>query len=494
MQLQGPSRNEDNFRAVREDAPQALVTGDPAEAVTVAYVHQNEVTYSWHHSMIEMVGWDLTNHGRIMAGGYIAMRYGSDGLPEARNQAIKHFLADKPADWLFWIDTDMGFAPDTIDRLLEAADPDERPMVGGLCFSLRETGPDSAGGWRTAPTPTIFDWAKVDEQMGFAVRWDYAADTLTQCAGTGSACLLIHRTVFERVEEKFGPVWYDRVPNTSTGQLVSEDLSFCLRAQSLGIPLFVHTGVQTTHMKPLWVGEEDYRRQRVFDAPPAEMLVPPAIAETAVLVPAMRYQNADRFMRSLRASTGIARAYAIAAPDELEAIDAWRQAGAEVLIGDGHRFAERMNHGYTETSEPWLFLVGDDVHFHPGWLDRAQAAAGDSFHVIGTNDLGNPRVMAGGHATHLLVRRSYVDEQGASWDGPKVVAHEGYRHWFVDDEIVTAAKQRNVWAMALESVVEHLHPLWGKGEPDEVYKIGEENAAADREIFDRRVKEHSGAS
>jgi glycosyltransferase involved in cell wall biosynthesis len=471
----------------------ALETGDPAQAVTVAYVHQNEVTYSWHHSMIEMVGWDLTNHGRIMAGGYIAMRCGSDGLVEARNQAVKHFLKDRTAEWLFWIDTDMGFEPDTIDRLIEAADPQERPMVGGLCFSLRETEPDAAGGWRTAPTPTIFDWAKVDDQMGFAVRWDYPADTLTQCAGTGSACLLIHRSVFEAVEQKYGPIWYDRVPNTSTGQLISEDLSFCLRAQSMGIPLFVHTGVRTTHMKPFWLAEDDYRRHRLFEVPAEAVTPPPATTETAVIVPAMRWKNAERFMRSLRASTGVAHAYAVAAPDETDAIDAWRQAGAEVLVADARTFAERINAGYRMTSEPWLFIVGDDVRFHSGWLDQAQARAGDEFHVVGTNDLGNPRVMAGGHATHLLVRRSYVDEQGGSWDGPKVVCHEGYRHWFVDDEIVTVAKQRGVWVMALGSVVEHLHPMFGKGEPDDIYKIGERQATQDRETFDRRLRENADA-
>jgi len=253
------------------DGPTALVTEDRGEAVTVAYVHSNEVTYSWHHSMVELVGWDLANHGRVMAGGYIAMRCGSDGLVQARNKAVRHFLEDKPADWLWWIDTDMGFAPDTIDRMLEAADADQRPIVGGLCFSMKETESDGMGGWRTQPMPTVFDWAKVGKQTGFAVRWDYPANSLTQCAGTGSACILIHRTVFERVADKYGPIWYDRAPNTSTGQLISEDLSFCLRAGALGIPLFVHTGISTTHQKPMWVSEEDYWRQRAVEPPPSSM-------------------------------------------------------------------------------------------------------------------------------------------------------------------------------------------------------------------------------
>jgi hypothetical protein len=110
--------------------------------------------------------------------------------------------------------------------------------------------------------------------------------------------------------------------------------------------------------------------------------------------------------------------------------------------------------------------------------------------VVGTNDLGNPRVTSGEHATHLLIRRSYVDEHGASWDGPKTVCHEGYRHWYVDDEIVTAAKQRGTWAMALGSVVEHLHPMWGKGEPDEVYLAGQASAKADAELFQARCRQN----
>jgi hypothetical protein len=150
-----------------------------------------------------------------------------------------------------------------------------------------------------------------------------------------------------------------------------------------------------------------------------------------------------------------------------------------------------MNHGYANTDEPWVFITGDDVTFHPGWLDHAQTVAGDELHVIGTNDLGNPRVTSGEHATHMLIRRSYVDEVGASWDGPKNVCHEGYRHWYVDDEIVAAAKQRGVWAMALGSVVEHFHPLFGKASMDEIYERGQSFAAQDRKLHEKRRAEHA---
>ena len=452
-------------------------------AVVVAYVHDKEVAYSWHRSFVEMIGHDMANHGRFIRGGYIAMHYGTDGLVAARNEAVRTFLDEAKADWLFWVDTDMGFEPDTIDRLLAAADPAERPIVGALAFSQREVGQDGMGGYHTKPTPTILDWVHSGDQAGFAARWDYPPDAVVQCAGTGSAVILIHRSVFERIAahpDMGGDNWYGRRPNPSTGQVFGEDLSFCLRAGALGIPVYVHTGVRTSHLKPQWVGEESYRAV----TPP-----PPATEPTAVIVPVMnRPQNAEPFMRSLRASTGLATVYAFVGPDDAATWQAWRDAGAVVVECEEVSFAEKVNLGYRSTSEPWLFIVGDDVKFHPGWLDHAQFAARTGAKVIGVNDLGNPRTLAGEHAAHLLISREYVDTVGASWDGPGNVCHEGFRHWYVDDEIVTAAKQRGVWRMAMGSIVEHMHPLFKKGADDPVYALGQSFAEADAEVFAKRLE------
>jgi GT2 family glycosyltransferase len=215
-----------------------------------------------------LVAYDLANAARVCRGGYIGINYGSGGLVEARNQAVREFLTDSRSEWLFWVDVDMGFAPDTVDRLLEAADPVARPIVGALCFSNRHEAQDGMGGFRSRAVPTIFDWAHIDEAQGFSPRWDYKPNTVTPCAGTGSAGILVHRSVFEQVEEKFGRVWYDRFPNTSTGQLMGEDLAFCMRAGALGIPVHVHTGVRMTHLKTVWLAEEDYWRQRAVEPPP----------------------------------------------------------------------------------------------------------------------------------------------------------------------------------------------------------------------------------
>ena len=457
------------------------MTSDAADLpkVAVGYVHgdANE-THSFLSSLELMRQLDAQAHQLLH--GRFELRCGLNGLIDARNEmAAKFLLTDN--DWLLIIDTDMGFQPDALYKLLAVADPDTRPIVGALAFIARQYEVDGYQGYRVRPMPTVMDW-RVDEKTGkkqFHSVPLYPVNQPVSVAATGSAFILIHRSAYERIAEKHGPTWYDRTPGTD-GKLLGEDVSFCVRAWDSGIPVFVHTGVRTTHYKHIWMGETDYWRW--FNPPPAA-------DEVAVIVPVMkRPGNAAPFMRSLRASTGLATVYAIADSDDTETIAAWENAGATVVIGDAVTFAKKVNLGYRKTGEPWLFLTGDDVKFHPGWLDHAQHVANilEAF-VVGTNDLGNPRVMAGEHATHLLVKRSYVDEVGASWDGPGVVAHEAYRHWFVDDELVTAAKQRGVWQMALGSIVEHLNPLWGKAENDEVYELGQSFAEVDRDLFRQRL-------
>ena len=242
--------------------------GAPA-AVAAAYIHSDEVAYSWHHSMLQMLMMDMARGRALACGGVLSAQCGPAGIAKARNEVAEAFLGVS-ADWLLWLDTDMGFHPDTCERLLAAADPAKRPVMGALCFTQRQLGPDGMGGWRCAAVPAIRDWAQPgDPWGGFKFRRNYPPDAVTRCAGTGAACLLVHRSVFERINAKFGPAWYDMLPSPVPGELISEDLSFCARAGALRIPVHVHTGVPTSHMKRTWLGEGDYQRERAADGLPA---------------------------------------------------------------------------------------------------------------------------------------------------------------------------------------------------------------------------------
>jgi hypothetical protein len=212
-----------------------------------------------------------------------------------------------------------------------------------------------------------------------------------------------------------------------------------------------------------------------------------AQVSVAVIVPTRRANNAKPFMESLRATAPSVSAWAVVYAEHRDVEQAWGSAGAMALIGTANTYASKLNYGYRMVGADWLLLVGDDVKFHPGWLEAALAKADETgAQVVGVNGLGTERERAGQFATHQLVRRAYVDEVGASWDGPGVVAHEGYGHMFVDDEIVTAAMRRGVWAMAVDSIVEHVHHYFGKAPVDDTYRLGESSFAADRALFRTR--------
>lgn len=165
------------------------------------------------------------------------------------------------------------------------------------------------------------------------------------------------------------------------------------------------------------------------------------------------------------------------------------ESGADHLIVDERArgdYAWKVNEAYRLTAEPFLFLGADDLFFHWGWLGKALDRMADpSVGVVGTNDLGNARVMRGEHSTHSLVRRSYCDEFGTI-DERRKVLHEGYPHEYVDDEFIGTAKHRGAYAHAGDSLVEHLHPNWGKGETDALYEQQHPRMRLGRKVYWRR--------
>lgn len=467
--------------------PLTSAPGKPHHDVFIGFLAGNSVTTSFDKSLRNLWMYDgASGEERLHKVG--DGRAGPLQLVEGRNKLCKAVL-ESTCDWFFMLDSDMGFEPDTLSRLLAVADPKERPVVGALCFSMREAGPDGYGGMVTFASPTILMWNDhmvdgIGRFVGPQVTENaYPVNSMIRVGATGAACILIHRSVLEKI----GSGWFDQLP-VGDGTLEGEDISFCHRCRDLDIPIWIHTGIRTSHLKSIWLGEDEYQQNRI---------AAPATERVDVIIPALhRPQNVEPLMESLMASTGLATAWWVIEPGDTEQLEAiYRTSGYEIIREAGS-FAHKVNRAYAQIKRtsgakaPWILLVGDDVRFHPGWLDKALEVANRwDADVIGTNDLLNPRVMRGEHATHMLIRRSYIEEIGSSWDGPGVVCHEGYHHWYVDDEIVMAAKLRGRFQSALGSHVQHFHPMNGKTPMDEIYELGSRHSEADKLLFTRRLKD-----
>lgn len=172
-------------------------------------------------------------------------------ISTARNAQVRIFL-QSDAEWLWILDSDMAFPADTLDRLCERAHDVERPVVGGLCFSLL-TDPKTGAEY---PAPTLY---LVSDRPGVMLRlWSWPHGDLVEVDATGAACLLVHRSVLERMGEVHAAPWPWFQEVAMDGRPVSEDITFCLRARQLGVPVHVDTSVEIDHMKLLPVNAALY--------------------------------------------------------------------------------------------------------------------------------------------------------------------------------------------------------------------------------------------
>ena len=220
-----------------------------------------------------------------------------------------------------------------------------------------------------------------------------------------------------------------------------------------------------------------------------------------MLVPVLgRPANVARLLRSLRSASSVPHSVLfIVSPRDRAEQAAVKQAGVpyhQVSWPPGRGdWARKLERGRELTSEPLLLLAADDLHFHPGW-DTALLRDWRRYDVgvLGTNDLGNPLVKRGMHSTHPCVVREYADCHGTI-DNKELMLHPGYDHQWADNELVETAMSRGCWRFCWDSVVEHLHPAWGKAMRDQTYDKANREQKADRRMFlvRRRLWRKQGA-
>lgn len=224
-------------------------------SIVPAFLHDGRPSYVFTRSYVATMLGDATIGRRCIVrkgGAELALQAGADGIAAGRNSLVRDFLATD-GEWLWMIDSDMGWYPQAPYDLVDAADPSARPVVGGLCFALRREGHTDLGAVRTTIVPTLYRYVEHPDEVGFLPVAEYPEERLVKVSATGAAFLMIHRSALERVREAAGENWFTHVihPTGDHGQPreFSEDLSFCVRLAQLGIPVHVDTRVHTTHDK-----------------------------------------------------------------------------------------------------------------------------------------------------------------------------------------------------------------------------------------------------
>jgi hypothetical protein len=216
----------------------------------------------------------IMNVERIASGGryYLRDLAGTMGIASARNNITRAFLDETDAEWLFMVDSDMGFETDVVNRLIESATAGGFEAMGALAFALKRRllSPNPLNVELTRLCPTVYQFVELEHEVGFVPMFEYPMNQVVEVGGTGAACLVIHRGLATRIRSMYGDRWFEPIthPTGDNGKprAFSEDFSFCVRIAAVGGKIGVDTSVKTGHAKGgLFLTEEQYLIQRAVD-------------------------------------------------------------------------------------------------------------------------------------------------------------------------------------------------------------------------------------
>ena len=166
----------------------------------------------------------------------LAMQSGSLVYTSRNNLATMSIQMD--ADYVFWLDSDMVFDADVLERMFKTLKENDLDILTGLYFR------------RVPPyTPVLFDRLEIE---GDICDWSEFAEIpkgIFEVGGCGFGCVLMKTDVFYDVQSKFGNMF---APIANNG----EDIAFCWRARQCGYKIYCDPEIICGHVRTSVVNEQ----------------------------------------------------------------------------------------------------------------------------------------------------------------------------------------------------------------------------------------------
>ena len=162
----------------------------------------------------------------------------------ARDELAKKAI-ELEADYVLWLDSDMVFNADTLQRLM--ANIEKGDIVTGLYY--RRVSPFS---------PVLFKTIAFDGDKCIHDEFTDIPDDVFEVEACGFGCVLTPTNVFIDVASKFGYVF---TPLGNSG----EDISFCWRARQCGYKIVCDPSIQLGHVGHHIITREFYEAFRRKD-------------------------------------------------------------------------------------------------------------------------------------------------------------------------------------------------------------------------------------
>ncbi len=148
----------------------------------------------------------------------------------ARNNLARQAIKSE-ADFVLWLDSDMVFGPDLLQRMMKVCQDENIDFLTGLCFR------------RKPPyTPCLFDRLEKVGNGASYTAFMSVPDGRFKVGGCGFAGVLMSTDVLLSVAAKFNGRMFDPIDG------FGEDVSFCWRARQCGYDIWCDSKIELGHV------------------------------------------------------------------------------------------------------------------------------------------------------------------------------------------------------------------------------------------------------
>lgn len=160
--------------------------------------------------------------------------------------AMSEVAVKENLDYILWIDSDMVFDDDLMQRLYKTMTENNLDILAPICFRRRKPF-----------NPVIYKKIRFglfgdNEVVEFD---DYPENSLFEVDAVGFGCVMMKVQVLKDVMEKENS-WFNPYPG------FGEDLSFCIRAKKSGYRIWCDSSIKVGHLSLTVVDENTFKEQK----------------------------------------------------------------------------------------------------------------------------------------------------------------------------------------------------------------------------------------
>lgn len=387
-------------------------------------------TPSFTHNLLEIVSYTKSKLPNVIIDFDYQQGVRTD---RNRNQILNRALERGGVDYILWLDSDMIFPADIIEKFLQA----NKEVIG--CLYFKRSAPHQPIGYVKSDDPDR-PYRPIRPDQIKEKGW-YKVD------GLGYGGMLVKMSVYEKLGDKkwtnYGDEFHN--PNSKGLDSVSHDLRFCIDCQSVGIDIYLHSEVRPAHIGEIEVTEKDwYRcyRDRIV-----------------VIMPHIDWQLANKTAKLLRERSGIT--------DEADV--EW------MIVEDTEKsgFIATANYAFNKCYGDYYIYLAQDVFPGLNWLKTAyDTIKREKKNLLAFNaGRWHDRLASFGMVSRGFLEEVYQD---------KLFCDEYHSH-YADVELTLIAKEMNQFVYEPKAVLMELDERMIKPAKEE-----------DLVVFNKRRKENFG--